>query len=212
MTRSDSLFDHLVYKTDNLEKSVEEIGLATGIYPVFGGRHLGLGTKNYLLGLGPRQYLEIIAVDTEQSLKPGAPTFFGVTESSPTGIITWALERDNLEAAVEANARYGLHHGPILDLSRKTAEGGEIAWRIASAGLHGDPLPLNGTAPFVIAWKSAHPSASLPQAELGNFAVQHPDASTLNKVLSELNCELRANVGEPLMQATIRGPRGSLTI
>jgi hypothetical protein len=46
--------DHLVYATPDLASAVADIESRFGVAPTPGGAHLGLGTFNALLGLGPR--------------------------------------------------------------------------------------------------------------------------------------------------------------
>jgi hypothetical protein len=52
--------DHLVLATPDLAATVADFTERTGIAPVAGGAHVGLGTRNYLVSLGGSRYLEII--------------------------------------------------------------------------------------------------------------------------------------------------------
>lgn len=45
--------DHLVYVVPDLDAGVARFAEATGVQPVYGGAHVGLGTANYLVGLHP---------------------------------------------------------------------------------------------------------------------------------------------------------------
>src|SRR6476660_4946459 len=74
--------DHLVYATPDVEESVRYVAGLTGVWPVEGGRHVGGGTRNYLLGLGGLRYLEIVGPDREQP-EPARPLFPGI--GGPTG-------------------------------------------------------------------------------------------------------------------------------
>ena len=60
------MLDHLAFATSDLAATIAWFAEATGVQPVEGGRHDGRGTRNYLVGLGPTAYLEIIGPDLER--------------------------------------------------------------------------------------------------------------------------------------------------
>jgi hypothetical protein len=53
--------DHLIFAVPELEDGVAEIEARFGVRAEGGGQHVGQGTHNKLLALGPTTYLEIIA-------------------------------------------------------------------------------------------------------------------------------------------------------
>jgi hypothetical protein len=56
--------DHIVYAVPHrLTQAVAWFAGRTGVQPVPGGSHQGMGTANFLIGLAPGAYLEIIGPD-----------------------------------------------------------------------------------------------------------------------------------------------------
>ena len=68
--------DHIVYAVPDLGAAVEEFEARTGIRPVFGGYHKDRGTKNALVSLGHKVYLEFLAIDAESEVTP--PRWMGI--------------------------------------------------------------------------------------------------------------------------------------
>lgn len=207
----DPLLDHLVYAVPDLTAACDDLEQRTGLRPVAGGRHLGLGTRNHLLALGPTSYLEIIGIDVEHPPRPGAPVPFGVDRITAPRLLTWAVHPTDIEQALAAYAAAGADLGPARAMSRRTPTDELLQWRLATAV----PLPFGGVVPFLIDWGSAtHPAAdpALPTASLVALTATHPDPVAVSRVLAGAGLTLDVAAGPVGLFATLRTPRGPVTL
>src|SRR5437870_2630028 len=93
--------DHLLLGVADLDRGIRWIERVTGVKAVMGGSHPGAGTRNALIALGGRQYLEIIAPD------PAQTTYnfhIDVRTLSQPRLITWAAMTTDISAMAK-NAR-----------------------------------------------------------------------------------------------------------
>lgn len=136
--------DHLAIAARSLEEGAAWLA-ARGLRAEPGGRHPGMGTHNLLMGLGPGEYLELIAPDPEAGI---APAWFGLAGfDGPPRLAGWVLRAAPLEAPPGTRI--------------VTARRGDLSWRITvpEAG----QMPLAGACPMRIDWGSGpHPSDQLP--------------------------------------------------
>jgi hypothetical protein len=152
--------DHLVIAARTLDEGSDWIEARLGVRPVPGGKHPLMGTHNRLLKLGPRVYLEVIAIDPGAP-PPGRPRWFALDspemakrlEQGPA-LIHWVVRTSNIEDEAR-NSPDGIE---VLSASR-----GPYSWRI---GVPADGhLPGGGTLPTLIQWEgSAHPAEGLPDS------------------------------------------------
>ena len=96
--------DHIILGIDDLNRGVAWVEQRTGVRAIFGGVHPGRGTRNALLALGPRCYLEIMAPDPQQP----SPTWFTQVLTLPEPrLIAWAVHTADLAALAQAAAAAG---------------------------------------------------------------------------------------------------------
>lgn len=89
--------DHLVYATPDLNATVNALEAQLGVRPSVGGQHPVLGTRNALLSLGPRMYLEIVGPDPQQP-SPDGPRWFRIDTLTEPTLVTWCAAATELES------------------------------------------------------------------------------------------------------------------
>ncbi len=200
--------DHLVYAGPDLDALVAEFTHRTGVAPVLGGKHVGRGTRNHLVGLGGAAYLELIGPD-DPSVTP-LPDVFGIDRLTAPRLAAWVVRPDDLDGTVRRAREQGYDPGDIAPLSRRTPDGHLLEWRLTPN--RGDRL--DGLAPALIDWQDArHPTAGgLPQVGLVSLAGRHPDPPAVRRALAALDVALDVTVGPPALQAVLDTPLGMITI
>ena len=162
-----------------------------------------MGTHNRLSGLGPGEYLEVIAVDPEADA-PERPRWFDLDRrNGGPRLATWVARTDDLDAAL---ARYPEAGRPV------TFARGAYRWRMAVRD--DGAMPFDGCFPALIEWRSARPA--FPDAGLRLVALRlaHPEAETLAPLLAALMDDPRVTVeaGAPSLTATIDTADGPRTL
>jgi hypothetical protein len=198
------LIDHLIYAVPSLPAAMADVAERFGVRAQAGGRHIGLGTHNALLALGPRTYLEIIAPDPEQP-EPSMPRPFGVDGVTGGRLAGWALGCDDIDAAVAAARRHGYDPGDVIDGRRVGPTGTALRWRMTSSQTAG------GLVPFLISWgDTEHPAASAPRGlTLEAFSIEHPDPGSLAPLLTALGADVEIKpAGTAALVARLSGPNG----
>jgi hypothetical protein len=200
--------DHLVLATPDLAATVAEFTRRTGVAPAPGGTHVGLGTRNHLVGLGGSAYLEIIGPDPRQSA-PTGPRPFGVDGLDSPRTITWAISRPDLDEAVAAARACGYDPGDVREMSRRRPDGTLLQWRLTDGG---DPHP-SGLVPFLIDWGgTVHPSASgLPVTPLLELTATAPAPEEIRPLLAALGTDLPLSEGPAGFSFTVDTPNGPVT-
>jgi len=205
--------DHLVFGTPDMEEGIQAIRERLGVTATPGGQHLGLGTRNALVSLGPEMYLEVIGPDTAQA-KPHAGRQVGIDGLSSPRLVTWAVRTTDLDASVRAARQNGVEVGPIAQGERKRPDGVTLSWRLTTAVLANESMAA-GTIPFLIDWgDSPHPAASLPPGcKLTELRIEHPQPENIGRQLVALGRSIRVTLApEPRLVAVIESPKGRVEL
>lgn len=175
------MIDHLVYAGPDLDGATTLAESIIGIASVEGGRHVGFGTANRLIGLGPTTYLEIIGPDTSQPA-PVFPRPFGIDDLDGPRLVAWAVAVDDIEASRRSLEPAEI--GPPAEMTRRTPAGDLLRWRLTP--------PVPGPLPFLIDWMDTpHPASHLEQlARLVDLRIEDPDLSDVRAVVKKLKLKV----------------------
>jgi hypothetical protein len=203
----DARIDHLLYGSPDLESGVAEIETMTGVRPIYGGQHLGLGTHNALLSLGDRTYLEVIAPDPAQA-ELGAQLPYGLAALTAPALRAWAAAPNAIEEAVRAAREAGIDLGEVATHSRRAPDGSKVRWRMATrvsaeAGV--------AVVPFLIDWGTGvHPAERAPRGvRLVDLKVRAPNPEDVNRLLRAIGATVPVVASEePGLEAVLVGPSG----
>jgi hypothetical protein len=205
------LVDHLIYAAPDLTAAVADLEDRLGVRAEAGGRHIGLGTHNALLALGPRTYLEIIAADPGQP-EPSRPRPFGVGDLTRGALVSWALACDDIDRTVAQARSHGYDPGEVVDGQRVGPAGTILRWRATD-------IPLtSGLIPFLICWgDTEHPARSAPRGlSLRSLRIEHPDPGSLSPALQALGADIAdievTPAASPALVAYLSGPAGSTVL
>ncbi len=209
MTDARNAVDHLLLGIADLDRGIAWVEERTGVEPVVGGSHPGVGTRNALISLGNRQYLEIIALDPAQSpTSSRAAELVGLT--SPR-LITWAAATGDIRAAAQRARESGCTtEGPNAG-SRARPDGRILRWK--TLGIRSD---LGGVIPFFIEWGNevVHPSADSPAGcRLRAFELVHPQPERVAQLLCNVGIEAKITQAKtPMLRAVLDTPRGPVEL
>ena len=205
-----SLVDHLVYAVPHLDSAAASLEKRLGIRASPGGRHEGRGTRNALIALGEKSYLEILGPDPD-ALAPDRPRWFAVDRLTAPRLAGWAASGKDLEAIVAHAARRGVRLGAVETGSRRRPDGILLTWFLT------DPTPAlgDGIVPFFIDWgESPHPAATAARgAMLVGLRAEHPDPERVGKMLDAVGVALDVSAAaSPALVAELETPRGRVEL
>lgn len=196
--------DHLVWYCPDLSKGRSYFEAFMDGPPAYGGEHQGEGTANYLLGLGPSTYLEILGPDPSQSEDRLAPE---VRSLRGTGLYHWAIGGIDLTTLTERARKAGLTCSDPVPGGRQRPDGSSLAWTCLGINDH----DFGALVPFFIDWSGCeHPALSAPHGgRLAEFEIVSPRHAELREIFDALDLDIRIRAGsEPHFSATLESANG----
>jgi hypothetical protein len=205
--------DHIILGASDLDKGIAYVEQHTGVRAVIGGVHPGRGTRNALLSLGGRRYLEIMAPDPDQ-LDPKQPAELekrGLRKLTEPRIVGWAVHPADAQALAKRLTEEGIAFTGPEPGSRKRPDGRVLNWKLLT--LKND---LSGLLPFFIEWSadSLHPSEDSPKGcRLIRFIAATPTPEELVPLTQKIDLDLPVNKDAmSQLRATITSPKGEFVI
>jgi len=199
-----TVLDHILLGSSDLEAGVAFVNQQTGVTAAFGGVHPGRGTRNALLSLGGRHYLEIIAPDPAQT---GAPDHYGLKKLTAPRLVGWAARPGDLNAFAARLRNANLAFDGPTPGARKRPDGRLLEWK--TLNLQDDRA---GLLPFFIEWsaETVHPSVDAPAGcKILRFEISVPDGAELQRISTLLDLDISITHGEkPQLLARIAGLDG----
>lgn len=201
-----AVLDHILLGCSDLDAGIAFVEKQTGVRAAFGGVHPGRGTRNALLSLGEKHYLEIIALDPAQT---GAPDHYGLQKLTEPRLVNWAAHPGDLaQFATRLRSAKLAFDGPTPG-SRKRPDGRLLQWK--TLNLLDDH---HGILPFFIEWSAGtvHPSADAPSGcHIVSFSLSAPNDHELQRLCTVLDLDVPVSHSDlPHLAARISGPDGRL--
>ena len=203
-----ALLDHIILGCSDLDKGIEFVRDGTGVLPAMGGVHPGRGTRNALLSLGERRYLEIIAPDPAQTEIVHFPQIRSMKDPR---LIGWAAHPPDIAALAKQLQENKVEFTGPSDGSRKRPDGRVLNWK--TINLADD---RHGLLPFFIEWSadSIHPSKDAPaKCTLDYFEILSADPQDLAATLKRIGIDFPVQRSDKTrLQVMITGPKGDLRL
>jgi hypothetical protein len=196
-----SVLDHILLGCSGLDAGIAFVEKQTGVRAAFGGVHPGRGTRNALLSLGEKHYLEIIAPDPAQT---GSPDHYGLQKLTEPRLVNWAVHPGDLaKFAARLRSAKLAFDGPNPG-SRKRPDARLLQWK--TLNLLDD---YHGILPFFIEWSAdtIHPSADAPSGcHLIHFGLSAPNDTELQRLCTVLDLDVPVDHSDkPRLTARISG-------
>lgn len=202
--------DHIVYCCLNLEETMRDLFQQYGIESIYGGKHVEQGTHNALVNIGNNCYLEILALDPENTQDFDA-RWMGVDVIEQPRVTRWALKSDDIQRDVISLKNKNPLLGNIKTGMRRKEDGSILKWQLSM------PLaqPKIEALPFLIDWQgSVHPTAGIEQStSLHRLLIRHPDPDYLKVVFEKLNANVEIEQSDEIeIIVELMTPKGKVLL
>jgi catechol 2,3-dioxygenase-like lactoylglutathione lyase family enzyme len=208
-----SMLDHIILGCNDLDRGIAFVEDHVGVRAVVGGRHPGRGTKNALLSLGERHYLEIMAPDPQATaVEPSAAEPLAALKMlTAPKLVTWAVHNSDINALAKKFRDEGIEiRGPYPG-SRTRPDGRVLRW--TSFSLVEDH---HGLLPFFIEWSagSVHPSSDAPGGcSIQRFGAADADPAALMRAFQRIGIETHVERSDkPQLHVEIASAKGVMEL
>ena len=216
MNNAEHYPDHFVVGISDLDTGVNLVEKLTGVRPALGGTHPHIGTRNALISLGARTYLEIIAPTPDADpakLDPVLKAQFmdPLTHMDTLTPFLWAVGSTDLQQTFRLLQNEGLQLSEPEAGSRKKPDGSLLKWRASFIS-----KPAVPGLPFFIEW--VEPEISPPRESpagclLHGFSVSGPESLMLENIVDRLGIETDVfAAAEPGLEITLTCPNGKIVL
>ncbi|MEM8987087.1 MAG: VOC family protein [Pseudomonadota bacterium] len=181
-------FDHFLWGVPDLDDGIAQFSDMTGVQPIIGGSHPGIGTRNALASLGANIYFEIIAPDPAQQLEGTLGEEIGSLQAP--SLMTMALRAPDLAGIAAIYTAHGIEVDQS-DEGRRTPDGDMLSWSLCEP--RHEMRPMDPRWPFYIDWKNTpHPSSVTPiGCQFKSISFSGPDAAEIKKLWRALGVPAR---------------------
>lgn len=209
--------DHVSYacESDGLAATAQRISSALGVDAVRGGVHPRFGTRNMIIPLTDRHYVEVVEVlDHPASDKAPFGQAVRARSAAGGGWMGWCVAVDDLAPFEDRLGR------SAVPGNRKFPDGQELVWQqIGIKGLIADPQ-----VPYMLKWEgdpALHPSLARPStARLASLTIAGSAervtewlGEPVEQPLDDVQVDWVAPRGTPgIMSVTFETVNGSVTI
>jgi hypothetical protein len=202
--------DHLIWGVADRDAGIDYLEELTGVRAMVGGSHPGRGTRNGILSMGDRQYIEILAPDPEQP-EVDTERIATLRGLATPRLMTWCAVAGDADAMAARVRAAGERVREIRDGARERPDGVTLRWRnLYMVG------PEDDVIPYAIDWADGtpHPSSDAPVGgSLQSLRLKHPEAGRMSALLTAMGLRLRVEPGPATqLTAVLDTPRGEVVL